>query len=124
MYKCIFVLQSFNHLSFMETATRELKQHHVLANHFRTSGLLMPGMSMNELLVETYKAQTGAKFFRTFNQWKQAGYSIIKGSKGFPVFSRPIGTIKEEKGHNDINPDLYKVFGTCYLFNELQVSKK
>ena len=108
-----------------ETQTQtqtEAKQHIMLAKTFKDSGLFQPGMSMNELLVSSYKAQTGAKHFRTFKQWKDEGFSIIKGSKGFPVFSRPIGILKELKGQ-EAGPELFKMFGTCYLFNELQVKK-
>lgn len=125
---------SFNPLIFvsplklktMQTQTTETKVekiHVKMAQEFKLAGLFQPGMSMNELLVSSYKAQTGAKFFKTFKEWKTEGYTILKGSKGFPVFSRPIGVLKEIKGQEGISPDLYKMFGTCYLFNELQVKK-
>lgn len=106
-----------------QTETKTEKTHVKMAHEFKLAGLLLPGVTMNELLVQSYKAQTGAKFFRTFKEWKSEGYTILKGSKGFPVFSRPIGVLKEIKGQDGISPDLYKMFGTCYLFNELQVKK-
>lgn len=77
-------------------------------------------LSMNEILVETYKAETGCTQFKTFKTWRELGYKIKKGSKGFPIFSRPIGVIKEEKG-KQASEDEFKYFGTCYLFNESQV---
>ena len=103
--------------------TKEVKVHVKLAQEFKLAGLLVPGVTMNELLVQSYKRQTGAKMFKTFNEWKKEGYKILKGSKGFPVFSRPIGVLKEVKTGVPQAEDLYKMFGTCYLFNELQVSK-
>lgn len=78
------------------------------------------GLTMNELLLITYKAETGANTFKTFKQWKESGKTVQKGEKGFPIFSRPIGVIKEEKGKEASQND-FKYFGTCYLFNELQV---
>ena len=80
------------------------------------------GMTMNEMLVHTYKIQTGAKFFRTFKTWKEMGFFVKKGEKGFPIFSRPIGILKAEKG-KETNDDDFSRFGTCYLFHENQVEK-
>jgi len=48
-------------------------------------------MSMNEYLVHLYKVQTGCITFRTFKAWKELGFFVRKGEKGFPIFSRPIG---------------------------------
>jgi hypothetical protein len=77
---------------------------------------------LNQYILNTYKAQTGAKVFKTFKQWKNEGYTIIKGSKGFPIFSRPIGKIKQDKGI-EASTEEFKYFGTAILFNELQVKK-
>jgi antirestriction protein ArdC len=83
--------------------------------------LISPNLTMNELLVIQYKAETGATFFKTFKQWKEEGKMIRKGERGYPVFSRPIGVIKAEKG-KEARPEENKYFGTCYLFNEMQVN--
>jgi len=77
--------------------------------------------NLNALILAMYKAQTGCKVFKTFAQWKAEGFKIIKGSKGYPVFSRPINTIKAEKGQEADQES--KFFGTAILFNESQVSK-
>lgn len=77
---------------------------------------------INALILQSYKAQTGRKVFKTFAQWKKEGFSIIKGSQGFPIFSRPIGKIKESKGIEATTEEM-KYFGTAILFNELQVKK-
>jgi len=83
--------------------------------------LISPNLTMNELLVIQYKAETGATTFKTFKQWKEEGKMIRKGERGYPVFSRPIGVIKAEKG-KEARPEENKHFGTCYLFNENQVN--
>jgi hypothetical protein len=85
--------------------------------------LLNQGLSMNELLILQYKAETGCTIFRTFKAWKDQGFSVKKGEKGFPIFSRPIAAIKAEQG-KEASPEENKFFGTCYLFNENQVEKK
>lgn len=105
------------------TEAKETPKHHQLSKELKAAGLFLPSMKMNDLLLECYKSETGCNDFRKFNQWKEAGYKVKKGSKGFPVFSRPVGVIKEEKTGQAQNEDSYKFFGTCYLFNESQVEK-
>lgn len=107
----------------VEKEKKEIPPHIERAKALRASGLFAPGMTMNELLIAGYKAETGCNDFRTFKQWKEAGFTILKGSKGFPVFSRPVGVLKEQKTGEAQADDLYKLFGTCYLFNESQVKK-
>lgn len=84
---------------------------------------LAGNITFNELLIIGYKAETGCSQFHTFKQWKERGFSVLKGSKGFPIFSRPISVIKAEQG-KEVNEEQSKLFGTCYLFNESQVEKK
>jgi hypothetical protein len=78
--------------------------------------------NLNQYILTMYKAQTGCRVFKTFKQWKADGYSIIKGSKGFPVFSRPIASIKASQG-KEARDEESKLFGTAILFNENQVKK-
>ena len=78
--------------------------------------------TVNEYILSIYKKQTGAITFRTFKGWKDAGFSVKKGEKGYPVFSRPIGVIKSEKNKEADSED-FKRFGTAYLFNEFQINK-
>jgi hypothetical protein len=92
------------------------KQKEIKANF---SDLLSQGVTFNQILVESYKIETGANIFKTFKVWKEEGYKVKKGEKGFPVFSRPSKNIKEEQGKNTEGEKSY--FFTAYLFNELQV---
>jgi hypothetical protein len=78
--------------------------------------------NLNQYILMMYKAQTGCKVFKTFAQWKAEGYKIIKGSKGYPVFSRPIAAIKASQG-KEASDQESKLFGTAILFNENQVKK-
>ena len=83
------------------------------------SDLLKGDVTINSLIVEIYKIETGAEKFETFKTWKENGMMVKKGEKGFPVFSRPSKAIKEEQGKNTEGERSY--FYTAYLFNETQV---
>jgi hypothetical protein len=85
------------------------------------SDLLAQGVTFNQILVEIYKIETGAEDFKTFKKWKEEGYKINKGEKGFPVFSKPSTKLKEERGQ-EIGEGEKARFFTAYLFNENQVS--
>lgn len=77
------------------------------------SELLNMGATFNDILVEEYRRETGRQEFKTFAKWKNEGYKVKKGSKGYPVFSQPVKGNTDEKKH----------FFTAYLFNEAQVEK-
>lgn len=104
------------------TTAKAPKLHLQIIAAARAAGEL-PSEGINEFLIRYYKRTTGAEIFRTFSDWKKDGYIVEKGSKGFPVFSRPIGKIKEEKGQEATAGEFSK-FGTAYLFHEKQVIKK
>jgi len=73
----------------------------------------------NSYLMQLYRRQTGQTDFRTFKQWKAAGYSVKKGESSYPIFSRPINTILAEQGKQTTTEGKY--FGTCHLFHSGQV---
>lgn len=84
--------------------------------------------SFNDFLMSMYKEQTGQIIFRTFNQWKELGFKVIKGSSSFPVFSRPLNVIRKEKAAAagqiyTESADEYRGFGVCHLFHAGQVEK-
>lgn len=81
-----------------------------------------PG-SVNAWLMSCYKRETGQTDFRTFKAWKDAGYSVKKGERGFPIFSRPISIIKAEQGKESETDENAGKFGTAYLFHAGQVNK-
>ncbi len=79
--------------------------------------------TVNEGLIETYKEQTpGAKEFNTFNQWKEQGFTINKGSKAFVVWGQPRKAEQTPEGSDE--PEEYKYWPLCYLFSNEQVFKK
>lgn len=77
--------------------------------------------TVNEAVIETvYKnANPEIKELNTFNQWKQKGFTILKGSKAFVIWGQPIG----KKQTEDQEKDEYSFFPLCYLFANTQVMK-
>lgn len=75
---------------------------------------------VNAMLLAAYRGETGREDFRTFKGWKDAGYKVKKGERGYPVWSRPIAAIKAEQG-KEVTEDEAGHFGTCYLFHDQQV---
>ena len=87
-------------------------------------------------------AEEGTTDFKKFNEWKKEGYTIIKGSKAFPVWSQP--TKRERKEEDGDTPRTAAVslmedapgtesdktryererFNMCYLFSNLQVTRR
>ena len=82
--------------------------------------------NINAAVVAYYKQQTGKQEFRTFAGWREAGYSVIKGSTGFPVWAapRPMGSGKPEEGEPANLAESGEGnhwFPVCYLFHDGQV---
>jgi len=84
-----------------------------------------PFNTVNEGLLFIYCEQTNCKSFRTFYQWKQDGYKVKKGSKGFAIWGSPknLGDKKDNEEGKDKEKDEFKYYPLCYLFNESQVEK-
>jgi hypothetical protein len=79
--------------------------------------------TVNEGILEQYKeANPGADEFNTFNQWKEQGYTINKGSKAFVVWGQPRKAQQVPEGADE--PEEYKYWPLCYLFSNEQVFKK
>lgn len=80
------------------------------------------GVRVNDLLIEMYAKQIGCgkSDFNTFYGWKDKGFKVKKGEKGFPIWSRPKDVIKEEKTGQQAD-DEHKFFGLAYMFHKGQV---
>lgn len=76
--------------------------------------------SINEALIQLYSTD-GHNEFKTFNQWKELGKSIIKGSKAFVVWGRP-QAIQDQDPEGD--HDEFKYWPLCYLFSDKQVTER
>lgn len=90
-------------------------------------------------------AEEGTTEFKKFNEWKSEGYTIKKGSKAFPVWSQPTKREKKEQdgetasapaptpalmenadgaGEEDSTHGERERFNMCYLFSNLQVTRR
>ena len=78
--------------------------------------------SVNEGLKEIYeKADPNISEFRTFWQWKDAGYTITRGSKAFLIWGQPRKGSQVAEGATE--PEEYNYWPLCYLFANTQVFK-
>lgn len=88
----------------------------------RKSGLLpwaeLP--TVNACLEMIYSSETGATEWKTFLGWKEAGYRVIKGEKGFPIWGRPIEC--NVRGDGDAEGNALEFFPVSYLFHAGQVA--
>ena len=87
-------------------------------------------------------AEEGTTEFKKFNEWKNEGYTIKKGSKAFPVWSQPTKREKKaQEGESEPAPvwmenadgttgeegsthSERERFNMCYLFSNLQVTRR
>jgi len=89
-------------------------------------------------------AEEGTTEFKKFNEWKNEGCTIKKGSKAFPVWSQPTSRDKkkEQDGETESAPQPAMMenangedngeesrsgrerFNMCYLFSNLQVIRR
>jgi hypothetical protein len=76
--------------------------------------------SVNDALIQFYTAD-GHKEFKTFNQWKELGKSIIKGSKAFVVWGSPQAIQHPDPESEN---DEFKFWPLCYLFSDKQVAER
>lgn len=85
-------------------------------------------MTINEILLKIIYDTKEVKEFNTFHQWKERGYTIIKGSKAFLIWGQPVNKQKKDKakeqGKEPEEGDEYEYFPVCYLFSDKQVYKK
>jgi hypothetical protein len=77
--------------------------------------------TINQALIHYYKlqAQDMTLEFKTFNQWKELGCKIVKGSKAVYVWgSKREGTSKDAESEKESS---FQFFPTCALFSSAQV---
>jgi len=81
---------------------------------------------VNDAIVAYYTQQTGKTDWHTFKGWKDAGFSVVKGATGFPIWAQPraLGegkaqdTAPAEPADSGEGPQWFPV---CYLFHDGQV---
>ena len=76
--------------------------------------------TINDALIQLY-SQDGHAEFKTFQQWKELGKSIIKGSKAYVVWGRPQAIRDQDP---DGEHDEFRFWPLCYLFGDKQVTER
>jgi hypothetical protein len=59
----------------------------------------------------------------TFKMWKDKGYKVVKGSKSFKFWSKPIKAKKKEAEGEETKETKYKFFNVAHVFTSEQVEK-
>ena len=81
------------------------------------------GVRVNELLIQYYMQRLGAKELNTFEQWRNKGFQVRKGSVSFMVWGKPLKEQKDQEDPDDTqdmeNPNYFPV---CHLFDVSQVA--
>lgn len=74
--------------------------------------------SVNEAIIDIYKAQGIGNIFKSFHDWAKDGYSIKKGEKALLVWGRPRTKKQDDQG------DGYSFFPVAFVFSDLQVIQR
>ncbi|MBL4781815.1 MAG: DUF3560 domain-containing protein [Porticoccaceae bacterium] len=102
-----------------------------------TDGMQLDGFEscekINDFLVVMHQKATGCDQFRTFHDWKKAGYKVKKGSKSYRVWGSPLkAKIQREEQQSKAAPESdgksdtgksFKFWPMCSLFTENQVER-
>lgn len=92
----------------------------------RKSGLLpwaeLP--TVNACLELIYAGETGQTEWKTFLGWKEAGFGVVKGAKGFPIWGKPIECAARPEAPTAAGADerAFEFFPVSYLFHAGQVA--
>ena len=75
--------------------------------------------TVNAAIINAVYRSSEHQTFKSFDEWKREGYSVLKGSKSFCIWGKPTQITKE-------NEESYEFFPLAYLFSNAQVelSKK
>lgn len=88
---------------------------------------------VNEWILDYYREQNpGIKEFNTFNQWKEKGFHIKKGSEAFVIWGSPRKIEDPEADGKPEKPGLQApgedddntYWPLCYLFSDQQVTER
>lgn len=70
--------------------------------------------TINEAILNEFYKKDGNETFRTFDQWKQAGFKVKKGERAFLLWAKPVGNEESDE------PKFYPI---VFLFSNLQVEE-
>lgn len=71
--------------------------------------------TLNEAIVSEVYTNDIHKTFNTVGNWNKKGMKVIKGQKGFPVWSKP------RQGVDQLTGETFEFFRLSYIFSNAQV---
>lgn len=89
--------------------------------------------TLNACLEIIYRSETGQDEFHTFQGWREAGFIVEKGAKGFSIWGKPIRATEgaaeggESEGFSGAEAEAargFSFFPLSYLFHAGQVRSK
>ena len=116
-------------------AAKELRAQMIATATSEEQAFRAASLTINDLLIQQYKSESGATLFKTSKDWKEAGYSVRKGEKAFRVWGTPrtgkvnfesADAVKPENSGTEQGADdagKYEFFPVACLFSNLQVDK-
>ena len=86
--------------------------------------MMWASMRINDIIALWYREQTGAKEFKTFQQWHNEGYFVKRGEKAFVLWGRKreVKDVGKKEAAESENID-YEFFPIAYLFSDKQIQK-
>lgn len=91
-----------------------------LAREMREDDPDLLEMTINDIIIEQFYTKDGHTEFALFNDWRQRGYKIKKGSKAFVIWGKKRKAQKAAE-EPEKDPDEFKFFPLAYLFSNKQV---
>ena len=106
------------------------KQLSELSQKLKLANLMLMQMdasiTVNDLLIRYYEKQAGAPLdLNTYEQWRERGYQVRKGSVSFMVWGKPLKHQRNTEKPTDTDTDTEKdpnedFFPVCHLFDKSQ----
>lgn len=114
----------------LERTAKAREHRNSLVNELAQKGesqkaMLIDARTLNSFILELFYEDDENTEFHTFREWLSMGYSVIKGSKGFPLWGRPLREQTEEQGKDpgDLDEQTARFFPLSYVFSNVQVQK-
>ena len=137
----------FERLLAASAEARQIRDFIITTAKSAAQALFLESQPLNYFILKFVyaPAEEGTTEFKKFNEWKSEGYTIIKGSKAFPVWSQPTKREKKEQdgetasapaptpalmenadgaGEEGSTKGERERFNMCYLFSNLQVTRR
>lgn len=82
------------------------------------------GVRVNDLLIDYYNEVFKTTELNTYEQWKNKGFQVKKGSQSYMVWATPRNIkVKDKKSDNtETDKEIKDFFAVCHLFDVSQVA--